>query len=179
MYRPGDLPVQAYFADPTAVDLGHEEASVSKGEGTVGTAEGSWRVVPAPADLPQLSADAMLPLGDHDDAAVLDVGGDDVAVGQHHRVVGVVQLVRAEAGHAWGAVLADLVGGDVDDADDVVVLFGRDDLGAVGSEERVVGDLEGLSSGQVTRLRELPSGPSLRVDDQQPIVEFVRSGLSI
>jgi hypothetical protein len=65
------------------------------------------------------------------------------------------------------------VRGDVDHADDGVVLLGGDDVLAVRGEERVVGHLEGLAPGQVTGLRELPPDTALRVDDQEPVVVVV------
>src|SRR5260370_33169426 len=47
------------------------------------------------------------------------------------------------------------------------------DVLAVGGEERVVRLQERLAGREVTRPRELPSDPALRVDDQQPVVPVV------
>lgn len=62
---------------------------------------------------------------DQQDPAIFDVGGQQVVVGQQEGVVGVVDLVGARSGHAWGAVAVDdAMSGNVDHADDVVVLLG-------------------------------------------------------
>jgi hypothetical protein len=111
---------------------------------------------------------------DQQDPAVLDVRGEQRAAGQQHRVVRVGQVVRARARLAGHAVaVLDPVRGDVDHADDRIVLLGGHDLPAVRREERVVRDQEGLPAGQVAGGREPPPDPALRVHDEQPVVAVV------
>jgi hypothetical protein len=108
------------------------------------------------------------------EAAVLDVSGDDHPAGHHQRVIGVGRVVIPAARHAGRPVpVHDLVPGDVDHADDRVILFGRDDVLAVRREERVVRHQKALAVGEITAARELPPDPAVRVDDEQAVVLVV------
>ncbi len=83
---------------------------------------------------------------DPEQAAVLDVGGEDRPAGEHECVVGVPQPVRAAPGGARPAVAVDdPVGRDVDHAERERVLLGGDDPPAVRREKRVVGHGEAPS----------------------------------
>ncbi len=112
---------------------------------------------------------------DQDDAAVLDVGSQQVPIGQEHGVIGIPKLVRPGSRRTCNPVPPDdAPGRDVDDADDEIVLFGRDDLAAIGGEEGIIGNQKRLARSKVTRLRKPPENATLRVDDQEPVISLVR-----
>jgi hypothetical protein len=67
----------------------------------------------------------------------------------------------------------DSVRRDVDHAYRKVIFFGRNDVLAVRTEERVIWDQEGLTRCKVTRTRELPHQAPLRVYDYEPVVPLV------
>ena len=168
------MPVQADFAGPVAVDLGDQVPAVGHGERPVGAAETMRRIVRADAGLADDPVRAVGGRRDQEQPAVLDIGGDDRPARHHHRVVGVGQMVVPVPRHTRRAVpVDDPVGGDVDHADDRVFLLGRDDVLAVGREERIVGQQEGLAVREVTAAGELPADPAMRVDDQEPVVPVV------
>ena len=109
------------------------------------------------------------------DAAVLDVGAEDGAVTQHHRVVGIRELLGIRTRVPGRPVPPhDAMSRDVDHAHDEVVFFGGDDLFAVCGEERVVGNFERLPGSEIAGPGKLPHDIAARVDLDEPIVALVR-----
>src|SRR5665647_1637400 len=68
----------------------------------------------------------------------------------------------------------DVAVGDVDDADYLVLFLGGHDLGAVRGEEDVVRTHEGLAGREVPGSGEHPQRPTLRIDEHESVVVFVR-----
>ena len=65
------------------------------------------------------------------------------------------------------------MGGGVEDRDDEVIFLGGDDPTSVRGEEGVVGHEEALPARQVAAAGEAPEDPSLRIDDDEPVVRLV------
>ena len=105
-----------------------------------------------------------------DQAAVLDVRGDDRSRGCDEGVIGVVQVPGSGArGPGVPIAEGDARRRDVDDADHEVVLLRDDYLAPVGREERVVGQLEGLTR-QLPGFGEAPEYVARRGHLHKPVV---------
>ncbi len=169
------MPLQAHLVRPVTVDLRDQVPAVCGGECPVRAAEGEWGVVPAAGGGPDDPPGVVRRGLDQQDPAVLDVRGEQGPPRQQHRVIGIGGMIRGAAGYPGSPVpVNDCVCGDVDHADDGVVLLGGDDVPAVRGEEGVVRKLEGLPPGEIPRFGELPPDASLRVHDEQPVVPVVR-----
>ena len=97
-----------------------------------------------------------------------------IPVCQHHRVIGIPYVSRPRAVHPRVAIAADYaMRCDVDHADRKVILFGCDDVLAVGAEECIVRDEKRLTCRKVARARKLPHQAPLRVDDDEPVIPLV------
>jgi hypothetical protein len=97
----------------------------------------------------QLCRGAGSPWVEEDQPAVADVADQQPAVGKEHRIVRVGQLPHVRSGMPRKAIpVDDVTGGDVDDADDLVLFLCYDDLFAVRCEDIVRTD-EGLAGRQV------------------------------
>ena len=100
--------------------------------------------------LTELAQQTMCLAADHQHAAILDVGREDVTLRGSIASSGFC-IAGFSAGNAGGPIsLDDPPARHVDLADDEVVLLGGDDHLAVGGEERIVGQLEGLARREVT-----------------------------
>ena len=129
----------------------------------------------AATGLTQLSQRRVGRRADHEHAAVLDVGRENLSGWHQQRVVGVVQVARSGARNAWMSIsVDDVTGRGVDHADREIVLLGDDHSAAVGREERVVGQFEGLSGAQVAGRREAPQDRSGRTHLEQAVVVAIR-----
>lgn len=113
-------------------------------------------------------------LGDQQDATVLDVRHEDVAVGEHERVVRVPQLVGPVTVDPRGAVLPDdAAGRRVNQRDREVLFMGDDDVLAVWRVEGIVRRPEPLAGAEVPRRGERPEDAPLRIHEHDPIIAFV------
>jgi hypothetical protein len=111
---------------------------------------------------------------DQEQAAVLDVGGQDPAAREQQGVVGVPEPVRTTTVDAGFAVAVDNpTAGDIDHANHEVIALGDDDLLAIWAEEGIVGTAEALPRSQVGRPRELPDDLAFRCEEQEPVVRAV------
>ncbi len=127
-----------------------------------------------PAVRPVNPLGPLAPLGDQQDATVLDVRHEHVAVREHERVVGVPQLVGPLTVGPRSAVPPDdAPGRRVNQRDREVLFMGDDDLLAVRRVEGIVRRLESLAGAEVAGLGERPEDTPLRIHEHDPIIAFV------
>ena len=125
--------------DAVGGDLVDHERPAGAGKRAVGARQLVRRRVHAVTGSAKLAGDMMRAEVDHDDTAVEDVRGDDVAVGEQDRRRRVIQVVGRRTRAVEVTVAADHpVGVHVELVDHVVVVLGDDQLAARRRDEGVV-----------------------------------------
>lgn len=173
-----DLPGgQVQRVHPVPIYLTHKIVAVGHGENPI-RASPALRglVIAVGIGDPDCLQWRMSPRTYDEDIAVLYIGGDNIAIGQLHRIVRPMQLVWTAPRNARCTISPhNALCSDIDDVNDLVVLFGGDDVVSSGGEESVVWYKELLTGCQISWLGERPKDLSLWGYLDQPVIVLVRN----